>query len=64
MTITVPSTAEQAGKRIVEIDAVRGFALCGIHVVNIYQQVVFPAMIGEMRGKGMGVMPDLVRHGF
>lgn len=33
---------------IVEIDAVRGFALCGIHVVNVYQQVVFPAMYGEL----------------
>lgn len=64
MTTSTPVTPGTTGRRIVEIDAVRGFALCGIHVVNVYQQVVFPAMFGEMRGKGLGVMPDVVRHGF
>lgn len=59
-----PTDNDSTKKRIVEIDAVRGFALCGIHVVNVYQQVVFPEMFGEMRGKGMSVMPDLVRYGF
>lgn len=64
MTTSTPVTPGTTDRRIVEIDAVRGFALCGIHVVNVYQQVVFPAMFGEMRGKGLGVMPDVVRHGF
>lgn len=50
--------------RIVQLDAVRGFALCGIHVVNVYQQVVFAAMFGDQRGLGLGVMPDVVRYGF
>ncbi|MFD5867398.1 DUF418 domain-containing protein [Corynebacterium sp. NPDC060344] len=63
-TSTGPTSAPAGKKRIVEIDAVRGFALCGIHVVNVYQQVVFPAMFGELRGKGVTVFPDLVRYGF
>lgn len=32
--------------------------------MNIYQQVVFPEMFGELRGKGTAVMPELVRYGF
>ncbi|MGX1856448.1 DUF418 domain-containing protein [Dietzia sp. NPDC055340] len=50
--------------RITELDAVRGFALCGIHVVNIYQQVVFAAMFGDDRGFGLALMPGIVRYGF
>lgn len=57
MTITVPSTTNQTGKRIVEIDAVRGFALCGIHVVVV--GVVLPLIRGQLIA-GYGVMPGLL----
>lgn len=50
--------------RISELDVIRGFALCGIHVVNVYQQVVFAAMFGVDRGFGVAVMPAVVRYGF
>ncbi|MGB7361871.1 MAG: DUF418 domain-containing protein [Rhodococcus sp. (in: high G+C Gram-positive bacteria)] len=50
--------------RISELDAVRGFALCGIHVVNIYQQEIFPQMFGDERGRGIAVLPTVVRYGF
>ena len=50
--------------RIEELDVIRGFALCGIHVVNVYQQVVFAEMFGDQRGLGITVMPALVRYGF
>lgn len=53
-----------ANERILELDAVRGFALCGIHVVNIYQQQIFPSMFGDDRGLGTAVMPAVVRYGF
>lgn len=53
MTTSTPLSPGTTDRRIVEIDAVRGFALCGIPVVNV-QQVVLPAMFGEMRGKGLG----------
>lgn len=36
-----PHTVDSSGSRIQELDALRGFALCGILIVNIYQQVVF-----------------------
>ena len=45
---TTQSAPAPRKQRIADIDAVRGFALCGIHVVNVYQQVVFPAMYGEL----------------
>lgn len=47
-----------------ELDVLRGFALCGIHVVNVYQQVVFAALFGDQRGLGITVMPPIVRYGF
>lgn len=43
---------------------IRGFALCGIHVVNVYQQVVFAELFGDQRGLGLTVMPEIVRYGF
>lgn len=52
------------GRRISQLDAVRGFALCGIHVVNIYQQIVFPAVYGDLRGLGIESWPDMVQYGF
>lgn len=53
-----------SGRRISQLDAVRGFALCGIHVVNIYQQIVFPAVYGELRGLGIADWPGIVHDGF
>ncbi len=50
--------------RIEELDVIRGFALCGIHVVNVYQQVVFAAVFGDQPGLGVTVMPAIVRYGF
>jgi uncharacterized protein len=38
---TVEGAAGTTGRRIEELDALRGFALCGILVVNVYQQLVF-----------------------
>lgn len=53
-----PSSVATPGERIHELDALRGFALCGIHVVNIYQQLV-------IAGSGAaGGMPLLVRLAF
>ncbi|GAA4423206.1 hypothetical protein GCM10023169_18530 [Georgenia halophila] len=50
-------------KRIEDLDVVRGFALCGIHAVNIYQQVILPKLYPEGIGYGLAEMPDLVRYG-
>ncbi len=41
-----------AGPRIAALDTLRGFALCGILIINIYQQVVF-------HGEGAGTAPQL-----
>lgn len=60
----MPMTITDTARRVTELDAVRGFALCGIHVVNVYQQEIFPAMFGDERGLGVTVMPALVRYGF
>lgn len=49
---------ESAGTRIDELDALRGFALCGILVVNIYQQVVFGGTDGQA---GSNEMPTVVQ---
>lgn len=57
-------TTTTGRSRIVELDVLRGFALCGIHVVNVYQQVVFAALFGDQRGLGITVMPPIVRYGF
>ncbi len=48
------STADvsTAGPRIDALDTLRGFALCGILIINIYQQVVF-------HGAGAGTAPQL-----
>jgi uncharacterized protein len=46
-----------SGPRIGALDALRGFALCGILIVNIYQQVVFR---GSASGS-VGRMPEVVR---
>jgi hypothetical protein len=54
-----PRTPEATpGARSHALDALRGFALCGIHIANIYQQVVF-AGTGSTSG-----MPTFVRLGF
>ncbi len=53
-----------ASHRIEDLDVVRGMALCGIHVVNIYQQVVLPAVYPEGVGYGVAALPDVVRYGF
>jgi uncharacterized protein len=45
------------GPRIGALDALRGFALCGILIVNIYQQVVFR---GEASGS-VSRLPEVVR---
>ena len=37
----VPDDLSTAGPRIQALDTLRGFALCGILIINIYQQVVF-----------------------
>lgn len=50
--------------RIGELDALRGFALAGIHVVNIYQQVVLTALFSGAIGYGIAELPDVVRYGF
>lgn len=50
--------------RVEELDVVRGLALCGIHVVNIYQQVVLRELYPEGIGHGLGELPGLVRYGF
>lgn len=39
------------GRRIDELDALRGFALCGILIVNIYQQVVFAGAAAGRAGE-------------
>jgi uncharacterized membrane protein YeiB len=52
-----PGAVSTAGPRIHALDALRGFALCGILIINIYQQVVF-------RGHGAGTagrMPEAVQ---
>jgi uncharacterized membrane protein YeiB len=50
----VPASADvsTAGPRIHALDTLRGFALCGILIINIYQQVVF-------RGEAAGTAPQL-----
>lgn len=53
-----------ASNRIAELDVVRGMALCGIHVVNIYQQVVLPSAYPEGVGYGLAALPEVVRYGF
>lgn len=53
-----PGSVSTPGARIHALDALRGFALCGIHIVNIYQQVVF-AGTGAASG-----MPTFVRLAF
>ncbi len=40
---------------------VRGLALCGIHVVNVYQQVVLPQVYPEGVGYGIAELPAVVR---
>lgn len=42
----------------------RGFALCGIHAVNVYQLVVLPELYPEGIGYGTGELPAVIRHGF
>lgn len=74
MTPSPQGTSSQDGRnrdttttgrpRIGELDVIRGFALCGIHVVNIYQQVVFAAMFDGQRALGLTEMPAIVRYGF
>lgn len=56
------SSGQAPRRRITEIDALRGFALCGIHVVNVYQQVIFKALFGMDRG--YGVYPDIIKYFF
>ncbi|AGF72162.1 DUF418 domain-containing protein [Corynebacterium halotolerans] len=51
-------------RRIGELDVVRGFALCGIHAVNVYQLVVLPELYPEGIGYGTDELPALIRHGF
>lgn len=58
------ATTTTGRPRIEELDVIRGFALCGIHVVNVYQQVVFAAVFGDQPGLGVTVMPAIVRYGF
>ncbi|MBG0566032.1 DUF418 domain-containing protein [Actinoplanes aureus] len=41
MTRPAPQDVSTAGPRIHALDTLRGFALCGILIINIYQQVVF-----------------------
>lgn len=52
------------GERIHDLDVVRGLALCGIHVVNIYQQVLLPKEFPEGVAYGLGELPLVVRYGF
>src|SRR5688572_5418459 len=47
-----PVDVSTAGPRIHALDTLRGFALCGIVIINIYQQVVF-------RGAASGTAPQL-----
>ena len=47
-----PADVSTAGPRIHALDTLRGFALCGILIINIYQQVVF-------RGEAAGSAPRL-----
>ena len=47
-----PDDVSTAGPRIHALDTLRGFALCGILIINIYQQVVF-------RGAAAGTAPQL-----
>lgn len=52
-TVRSPGTdVSTAGPRIHALDTLRGFALCGILIINIYQQVVF-------RGEASGIAPKL-----
>lgn len=39
--MTAPDDVSTAGPRIHALDTLRGFALCGILIINIYQQIVF-----------------------
>jgi len=55
-----PDDLSTAGPRIHALDTLRGFALCGILIINIYQQVVF-------RGAASGTatqLPVAVQLGF
>jgi uncharacterized membrane protein YeiB len=47
-----PADVSTAGPRIHALDTLRGFALCGILIINIYQQVVF-------RGEAAGTSSKL-----
>lgn len=56
MTMNAPVTASAPdvstpGRRIAELDVLRGFALCGILVVNIVQQLV------PLEGRGARMLP-------
>ncbi|GAA1043088.1 hypothetical protein GCM10009557_70540 [Virgisporangium ochraceum] len=52
-TVRTPETdVSTAGPRIHALDTLRGFALCGILIINIYQQVVF-------RGDAAGSAPKM-----
>lgn len=44
-------TVSTAGPRIAALDALRGFALCGILIINIYQQVVFAGAAAGTAGQ-------------
>ena len=52
MTTAQPTTTERSissrRERIVGLDALRGFALCGILIVNIYQQVLGRVVPGQL----------------
>jgi uncharacterized protein len=48
----VPADVSTAGPRIHALDTLRGFALCGILIINVYQQVVF-------RGEAAGSAPKM-----
>lgn len=50
--VAAPADVSTAGPRIHALDTLRGFALCGILIINIYQQVVF-------RGEAAGSAPKM-----
>ncbi|MEH1166941.1 DUF418 domain-containing protein [Micromonospora sp. CPCC 205539] len=52
METSATADVSSAGPRIDALDTLRGFALCGILIINIYQQVVF-------HGEAAGTAPQL-----
>lgn len=58
------STITSSSQRVVALDALRGFALCGIVIVNIYQQVLGRAVHPGQLSAVLADAPSWVQWGF